>query len=146
MGKTQYGMLWALLFAAAAVQAQGLKVESRGGVNFAAGGIGETEQAEFKAREQEFNLKLVFTLVEGNYVAEVNVVVKDASGKTVVEHRAEGPFFMARLPAGAYSVAVAFRDRTHTRKIKVGGRLRIEYFRWPSNPQLDFPLPRESMR
>jgi len=140
------GVMWALLFAAAAaVQAQGLKVETQGGASFAAGGIGETEQAQFKAREQEFNLKLVFTLVEGNYVADVGVVVRGAAGKTLITHLSDGPFFLAKLPAGSYSVAVTYRDRKQERKVKVGGRLHAEYFRWPSIRDVDFPLRPERM-
>ncbi|OGA38340.1 MAG: hypothetical protein A3G24_14815 [Betaproteobacteria bacterium RIFCSPLOWO2_12_FULL_62_13] len=117
-----------------------------GGVSYVSGGIGENGQAQLMAREKEFNLKLVFTLVEGNYVADVNVLVKDAGGKTVVEHLANGPFFMARLPAGTYSVAATYEGKTQTRKIKVGDRLHTEYLRWPSNPQTDFALPREIAR
>ncbi|RSL37836.1 hypothetical protein CEP53_015448, partial [Fusarium sp. AF-6] len=100
-----------------------------------------------KAREREFNLKLVFTLVEGNYVADVGVTIKNAAGKTMVEHVADGPFFMAKLPAGAYSVTTVYEGKTQTRKVSIrDGRLHTEYIRWPSNPATDFPLPRESGR
>ena len=61
------------------------------------GGIGIAEQETMKAREAEFSLKLVFTLVEGNYIAGVGVQIKDAAGDSLLEHIAAGPFFMARL-------------------------------------------------
>lgn len=106
-------------------------------VSFVSGGVGVDSEERLKAREKEFNLKLLFTLVEGNYVADVNVVVKDAAGRTLIEHRADGPFFLAKLPAGPYSVAVTYEGRAQSRTIKVGGGLRTEHFRWPSNPQTD---------
>ena len=115
-------------------------------VSFVSGGVGVDSRERLQAQEKDFNLKLVFALVEGNYLADINVNVKDAAGKTLVEHVADGPFFMAKLPAGAYSVTVGNNGQTQTRKVKVGDRLRTEYFRWPSNPQTDFPLPPEQRK
>jgi hypothetical protein len=53
---------------------------------------GEAELAALAAREKEFNLKLVFSLVQGNYVADVDVTVSDAKGAKVIERSANGPF------------------------------------------------------
>src|SRR5512146_553785 len=74
-------------------------------VPFASGGIGLDSQESLKAREKEFNLKLVFTLVEGNYLSDVDVTIRDAAGRNLLEQVADGPFFLARLPAGTYSVS-----------------------------------------
>ncbi len=123
------------------------KVNTQNGVSFITGGIGLDSQAHLKAREQEFNLKLVFTLVEGNYVADVGVTIKDAAGKNVVQLVANGPFLMARLPAGKYAVNAVYDGKMQTRQVEVrDGRLRTEYLRWPSKPGVDFPLPQESPR
>ena len=108
--------------------------------SFVSGGVGASSQEDLKAREREFNLKLVFTLVEGNYVADVNVAIRDAGGRTVLEHEAPGPLFMAKLPSGTYTVSATYEGRTQSRKVSIGERLRTEQFRWPSNPQTDFPL------
>lgn len=135
-------VLGVVLAGALPAMAQQERVTSRDGIAYVAGGIGEDSQARLKAREAEFNLKLVFTLVEGNYVADVAVTLKDAHGRTLVEHVAGGPVFMARLPAGAYSVEVSYEGRPQARKVKVVDRLRTEYFRWPSNPQTDLPVSR----
>lgn len=113
-----------------------------GALSFLSGGIGEDAQAALRAKEADYNLKLVFSLVEGNYVADVNVVLKDAAGKPVVEHFAEGPIFLAKLPAGTYSANVSYNGKAQSRTVKVGERLRTEYFRWPSNPEVDLPVSR----
>ncbi len=113
-----------------------------GTIPFVSGGIGADAIAALRAKEPQYNLKLVFSLIEGNYVADVTVVVKNAAGTVVVEHRAEGPIFMARLPAGNYTATVTYRGNTQTRPMKVGEKLHTEYFRWPSNPETDLPVSR----
>lgn len=120
----------------------GPAVQRAGDVTYISGGIGETEQERMIAREKEFNLELVFSLVQGNYVADVNVVVSDAKGGKVVEDFVRGPFFMARLPAGQFTVAATYEGKTVTRKVAVSeGKLRTEYLRWPAGPE-DTPVSR----
>lgn len=122
--------------------AAGPAVQRAGDVTYIAGGIGETEQEQLAAREKEFNLKLVFSLVQGNYVADVNVVVSGPKGGKAVEHFVRGPIFMAKLPAGQYTVASTYEGKTVTRKVVVSdGKLRTEYFRWPAGPE-DTPVSR----
>lgn len=112
-------------------------------VPFVSGGIGIAGQEALKARESEFNLKLVFTLVEGNYIADVRVVVRNAKYGVVIDHATDGPILLAQLPAGTYTINATYRDKTVTRKVVADGRLRTEYLRWPSDPAADFPLPPE---
>lgn len=115
-----------------------LQQGKKNGVAFVGGGIGLTELAALKAREGEFTLKLVFTLVEGNYLAGVDVAVRDAKGRTVAELANTGPVFMANLPPGTYTVTAKSRKRELTRKVQIGKRLRIEYLRWPSVAKEDY--------
>jgi len=117
---------------------------SAGGIRFIAGEVGEDAEARIKAAQHNYNLKLVFTLTEGNYLADVDVAIRDAAGKTVLEHRVPGPFLLAELPAGAYDVTASYEGKPRTRKIRVGPRLITEYFRWPSDPSADYTLPREA--
>jgi hypothetical protein len=131
---------------AAAAPAAGPALQRAGDAVYLAGGIGETEQEQLAAREKEFNLKLVFSLVQGNYVADVGVVVSGSKGDKVVETLVRGPIFMAKLPAGEYAVAATYEGRTVKRKIAVSeGRLRTEYLRWPAGPE-DTPISRWTER
>ena len=125
----------------AALAAEVAPAARAGQVEVAGGGVGAAEEAALLAREKEFNLKLVFTLVEGNYVADVDVVVRDAKGETIVQRRDEGPLLLARLPEGMYTITAARPGKTIERKVKVvAGRLRTEYFRWPANLREDLPV------
>jgi hypothetical protein len=108
------------------------------GVQFVSGGVGEDSEAKLKAEQKNFNLKLLLTLNEGNYLADVNVVVTDAKGNKVIEHVAEGPFFLAKLPAGQYTVAATYEGKTQTRRVSVGSGLQTVHLRWPKNAETDF--------
>lgn len=124
------GFSLALGFASLAISAE---------VTHVSGGIGETEQESLRAQEKNYNLKLVFTLNEGNYLADVGVEVKDAAGKAVVTHVARGPFFLAKLSPGQYAVTATYEGRSITRNVRVAASgLRTEHLRWPSNPATDF--------
>ena len=116
------------------------------GVAHLAGGVSAEERDSISAREAEYNLKLVFTLTEGNYLADVAVVLKNASGGVVLATQSPGPILLARLPRGEYTVDATYDGRTQTRKIAAGERMRTEYMRWPSDPQKDFPGPKHSER
>ena len=148
MRKMRWLGLAAMVFAPLAMaQASPEKVITQHGASFISGGVGIDSEERLKAREKEFNLKLVFILVEGNYLADIAVAIKDAKGKAVIEHVADGPFLMVRLPAGAYVVTATHDGAVHTRKVAVRNeRLRTEYLRWPSKRGIDFPLPPESRR
>lgn len=143
--------MWRILYAApvcalAAVLAFNAAADEeviRDGVKYVSGGVGTDSQERLDSRVKEFNLKLVFTLHEGNYLADVGVAIKDAEGRSVVEHLADGPIFLAKLPAGIYTANVSYNGKAQARKIRVGERLRTEYFRWPATPEIDFPLSRE---
>lgn len=132
-------------FAAAGAGAQEL-AGSQNGVHFLTGGVGENSVTHMQARAKEFNLKLLFTLNEGNYLADVGVVIRDAGGKTLVEQVSNGPFFLATLPPGSYSVAATHNGTTHTRRISVGGKgQHSEHFRWPSTAS-DYPTLSEAKK
>lgn len=115
------------------------------GIEYVAGGIGVEAQERFnRVARERFNLKLVFSLNEGNYIADVNVAVKDSRGRTVVEEMADGPYLLAKIPPGRYTVTATYDGKTVTRTMQVGDRLRTAYLRWPSNPATDFLVPRHA--
>ena len=111
------------------------QVKRAGEISYLSGGVGKPEREQLRALEKEFNLKVVFSVADGRYVANVKVVVSDAKGRKLLEHVADGPFFMARLPAGHYSVAATYAGKTHTRKIEVAANhMRTEHLRWSGTP------------
>jgi hypothetical protein len=112
---------------------------------YISGGVGDPDVARLKSQERDYELKLVFTLNEGNYVADVALSLRDAKGNHVIDTVSDGPIFMAKLPPGGYTVSATYEGRTITRKIGVPARgLRTEYLRWPANPATDFAMARST--
>ncbi len=112
------------------------------GATYISGGVGLDSVERLNSQSKDFNLKLVFTLNEGNYLASVPVTVTDARGTKVIDAVSDGPLFMAKLPAGSYTVAATNDGKTQTRKVTVGQGLQTTYLRWPA-AATDNPLPRE---
>ena len=113
------------------------------GVSYVSGGVGDDSEARIVAAANQYNLKLLFTLNEGNYLSDVNVAITDARGRKVIEDVANGPFFLAKLPAGQYTVTATYEGKTQTRKVSVGKGLHSAHMRWASDPVADFPGPRD---
>ena len=132
-----------LLSGAAGMAWSAEQATGRGEVAYMSGGIGDEEEARLMARQNEFNLKVLFTINEGNYLANVDVGITDSKGAKVVQTVAGGPYFMANLPAGQYTISASHEGKTMTRKVQVGSKgLRSEHIRFPSSVA-DVPGPRD---
>ena len=108
-----------------------LMVKDYEGFPYVSGGIGMDEREAMSAIASEYNLKIVFALKEGNYLADASVLIKDAQGKTVLDAVSDGPWLYARLPAGQYTVTATTAEKAEHQKaeIKSAGHA-IRYFYW----------------
>lgn len=108
-------------------------VQTSGGVSYVSGGVGTDSTDRLSSLAKDFNLKLVFALKSGDYVNGVDVTIADAAGKTLVNTKSEGPWFLTRLPAGNFKIAATFAGKTENRTIAVGAdKLKTVDFRWAS--------------
>lgn len=98
------------------------------------GGVSLNARDTLRGSESNANVKLVFALNTGNYVSDVQVKVTDKSGRAVIEDTSNGPWLLARLPAGSYTANATYNGHTVTQKFTVGGKgLRTAQFRWPAS-------------
>ena len=104
-----------------------------GQVPAVAGGVGLNARAMISGEARpEHNVKLVFALNSGNYVADVGVEVKDRQGRTVIDGVSDGPWLYAKLPPGQYTAHATYNGRIVTKEFSVGrSGLREAHFRWP---------------
>lgn len=104
-------------------------------VPYATGGVGTDEQEHLKTLEQEgYNLRLLFAEQgTGAYLADVGVMVRDASGRTVLDTLADGPALVAKLPPGHYEVTAERNGIRQTRTVTVGRGGQVAFY-WPAEP------------
>jgi hypothetical protein len=111
-------------------------VQAAGDVQVLSGGVGEGERARLAEQARGHNLKLVFTMSTGNYLAEVPFEVM--RGKTtVVKEESKGPWAFVKLPAGSYTVRATYEGRTQTKRVSVPktGQKRLAFV-WPATDRV----------
>lgn len=99
-------------------------------VCFVSGGISGDEVNEFKARAREFLFEIVFVQkadTEDNnrieeYLAEVQLKIKDSKGNVVVDTTTEGPFFLADLPLGKYQIIAEHDGVIKTNVVRIAAK------------------------
>ena len=103
-------------------------------VTFVSGGISTDAVDHLRAIQNDFNLKMVFALSSGEYLANVRVQVVDPSSRNVVlDTLSDGPWLLARLPAGNYEVSVTYGGLSERRVVAVAPTsLKTLDFRWPA--------------
>jgi hypothetical protein len=89
------------------------------GIPYLSGGIGLDEREAMSATASEYNLKIVFALKEGNYLADASVLIKNAQGRTVLDAVADGPWFYAKLPAGNYAVTATIAEKAENQTVEI---------------------------
>lgn len=101
------------------------------GVPYLGGGIGEEEREQVLSRAKDFNLKLVFAGKDGGYLADIDVVVQDAKGLTLLEVKSTGPILLTNLPTGRYQVTAASEGQEQRRDFAMSAKGSLELIlRW----------------
>ena len=107
--------------------------KTQGTVPAISGGVSLNARDTLRGSESNANLKMVFALNTGNYVSDVQVKVMDSAGRTVIEDTSNGPWLLARLPAGSYTANATYNGHAVTQKFSVGKGMRTAQFRWPAS-------------
>ncbi len=130
--------LLALGFAAAPGTAQELALpleRIQGTVTYLTGGVGKEESEALKKIQGRYPLSLLFVERGGpntwHYLANVRVTIQDAAGRTLLETTAEGPFLLAKLPEGRYTVITEMYGKRITRRADLTQGKRVQLvFEW----------------
>jgi len=108
-------------------------VQMQGDVSYVTGGVGEDEATAFKDSARQFPVELLFAeraQPRDEYLANVQVTIRDSSGVAVLDTTTNGPYLLAKLPAGKYAVEANYNGAlkhqmlnvhrgTHQRKVFV---------------------------
>ena len=99
-----------------------LEIQNYRGIRYVSGGVGEGERAELNALSSRFNLRLLFAMQgSGSYVADVRVKVRDGRGELALVAESKGPWFLAELPSGTYTVEAEALGGSQRQTARIGG-------------------------
>lgn len=108
-----------------------LEARSEQGIPYLSGGIGLDERDTLRTRARDYNLTLSFAEKAGNYLSDVEVVIKDTQGNTVLKTISEGPWFFVNLPADRYTVMATTLGSTQQQVARVSTQRQTQlYFYW----------------
>jgi hypothetical protein len=96
--------------------------QTQGSVTYVSGGVGQEESQAFEAAAAQYPLALEFAIKHApraKYTANVHVIVTDTQGARVLDTHSDGPFLLAKLPAGRYTVTAERQQQTLTRTVHV---------------------------
>lgn len=117
------GLLVALALALAAVSAPALAVDSlpepqrTGDVVYLTGGVSDQEQAAIKERLDDYKLVVTLAKANGAYLANVRVVLEGANGEPVLETTTRGPFLLADVPKGHYTLRAQLEGHESAQRV-----------------------------
>jgi hypothetical protein len=105
------------------------------GIPYITGGVGDMEQYRFNsmARQSGYNMMLVFTFTTGEYLADVDVNVRNQRGVSF-DVVTDGPFLAAKVPPGTYTVTARYQGHVDRKQVNVGSGLHTAFMRFPVGP------------
>lgn len=108
----------------------------QGDVTYITGGVGQTEADAIKHVAKYYPLELEFLLKakpKDEYLSDVKVRIKNAHDKMVLNVTADGPFLLAKMPAGKYTVSAERNGKIEHRQIEIAAKEhRRVVFEWQS--------------
>lgn len=129
------GLLAALPLAAGAQDS--VVVENVTATTYLNGGVGKDEEATLHRVAKEFPLRMTFSeRKDGEFLADVPVVIADARGNPVFELPKAGPMLYVMLPHGKYKVSAGFKGLIETQNVTLAGTDGKDlYFHWKGLPK-----------
>ena len=116
----------------------------QGQVRFITGGVGEDEAIAFKNAAAAYPLELLFAQKAGpynEYLADVKVTIRDRSGKLLLDTTAEGPFLLAKLPAGKYQIEADYDGERKRQSVEIrAGKHQRAVFVWAPHDESEEPV------
>jgi hypothetical protein len=85
--------------------------EVQGNISFVTGGVGEDEAAVLKRAASRYPLQLQFVQKawpRDEFLAGVRVRIRDRSKTVLLDTVSQGPFLLAKLPAGTYQLEAEY--------------------------------------
>ncbi len=121
----------------AAIAQNDVLVETFTATTYLNGGIGKTEEDLMHRVAKEFPLRIIFSEhKDGEFLADIPVVIADAHGNPVFELPKAGPMLDVMLPNGKYRVSARYKGLTEAHEVTLDGKGGKDvYFHWKGKPK-----------
>ena len=97
---------------------------------YMSGGAGLEERQLMEKVGKDFNLKLEFAVISGQYLAGIPISIFDSTGREILSAVSDGPWFWADLPKGRYEIAAVYKNKRKNRKVSVNKGVKTVLFHW----------------
>jgi len=108
--------------------------QTQGSVSFISGGVGEDDSNRMKQMRADYPLELLF-VTSGNpnqYLSDVKVQIAGGGGKVALDTVSTGPFLLAKVPPGRYTITADNQGSVKKQSVQVGsGKTQRVMFVWP---------------
>ena len=108
--------------------------QTQGSVSFISGGVGEDDSDRMKQMRSQYPLELLF-VTRGNpnqYLSDVKVQITGGGGKVALDTVSNGPFLLAKVPPGRYTITADNQGSVKKQSVQVGsGKTQRVMFVWP---------------
>ncbi len=104
-----------------------------GDVTYISGGLTRAEAESVRRAAQAFPLELVFRERDGARVrglTDMPVTITDAQGRVVFDRPSHGPYLVASLPDGRYTVTTQWDRWTFSKPVTIGKQRQRVVFEW----------------
>lgn len=101
-----------------------------GSIHYATGGISVEERIAMNTMNENYNVRLIFALASGHYLADIQVDIQNAHGERVLLVESNGPLFLVNLPEGSYTITATHRNNTIEKKVNATTDFHTVMFHW----------------
>ena len=97
--------------------------QTSGSVPYLTGGVGFEERDAMRERADDYNLWIWLAQTgSGYFLADVKVSIDDARGRPVLDTVTNGPWLLARVPPGHYTIRTNQNEAATTVNVGATGR------------------------
>ena len=106
-------------------------IEDVAAIRFISGGFGDEDLEALEVQRFNHSLKMVFTTLDGSYLADIAVLVLDQRKNTLLSASSIGPVMLIDLPTGVYQVQATYAQQTISKRVVSDqNRFNTVYFRF----------------
>ncbi|HJW56742.1 MAG TPA: hypothetical protein VJ577_15850 [Burkholderiaceae bacterium] len=98
----------------------GMEAKTENGFTYLCGGVGESESTQIKQTARNYDMMLTFATRRGNYLADVDVNIKDAKGNALLQTTCDAPIMLINFPkSGVYRISAEAAGYTLNKTARV---------------------------